>query len=179
MKAEHRKRKKVVKWYSERVLLALQSHTKYHPKLVATFIERDCRISSETSFACVLFEEHKKVKSNLKDHWGFTRYFFKFFYPTVYLILLHTPSFLLEIRVIIKISKNPCYPINVDWFSLEWSKKKYFFFEKKIQNGRLKKTEFFNHHQKLSNFFASFLFKLVTIYGTPRIFRNFDDYPDF
>ena len=33
---------------------------------------------------------------------------------TVYLILLHTPSFLLEIRVIIKISKNPCYPINVD-----------------------------------------------------------------
>ena len=28
-------------------------------------------------------------------------------------------------------------------------------------------------------FFASFLFKLVTIYGVPRIFRNFDDYPDF
>ena len=41
----------------------------------------------------------------------------------MYLILLHTPSFLLEIRVIIKILKNPCYPINVDWFSLEWSKK--------------------------------------------------------
>ena len=33
---------------------------------------------------------------------------------TVYLILLHTPSFLLEIRVIIKISKNPWYPINCD-----------------------------------------------------------------
>ena len=32
----------------------------------------------------------------------------------VYLILLHTPSFLLEIRVMIKISNNPCYPINVD-----------------------------------------------------------------
>ena len=31
-------------------------------------------------------------------------------------ILLH--------RVIIKISKTPCYPINVDWFLLEWSKKK-------------------------------------------------------
>ena len=55
---------------------------KHHPKLVATFIERDCRISSETSFACVLFEEHNRMKSNLKDHWGFTRYFFKFSYPT-------------------------------------------------------------------------------------------------
>ena len=54
---------------------------------------------------------------------------------TVYLILLHTPSFLLEIRVIIKILKNPGYPINVDWFSLEWS-------NKNIQNGRLKKTHF-------------------------------------
>ena len=28
-------------------------------------------------------------------------------------------------------------------------------------------------------FFASFLFKLVTIYGIPRIFQNFDDYPYF
>ena len=35
---------------------------------------------------------------------------------TVFLILLHTSSFLLEIRIIIKISKNPCYPINVDNF---------------------------------------------------------------
>ena len=41
------------------------------------------------------------------------------------LIILYRPSFLLEIRVIIKISKNPCYPINVDWFSLGWSKKKF------------------------------------------------------
>ena len=29
-------------------------------------------------------------------------------------------------------------------FSWEWSKKKFFFWKKKIQNGRLKKTEFFN-----------------------------------
>ena len=28
-------------------------------------------------------------------------------------------------------------------------------------------------------FFASFLFRLVTIYGIPRIFRNFDDNSDF
>ena len=33
--------------------------------------------------------------------------------------------------------------------------------------------------EKKKNIFASFLFKLVTIYGVPRIFRNFDDYPDF
>ena len=33
---------------------------------------------------------------------------------TVYLILLHTPSFLLEIRVIIKISSQPWYPLICD-----------------------------------------------------------------
>jgi len=33
--------------------------------------------------------------------------------------------------------------------------------------------------QKKNFFFTSFLFKLVTIYGVPRIFQNFDDYPDF
>ena len=37
--------------------------------------------------------------------------------------------------------------------------------------------EFFFPKKKF--FFASFLFKLVTIYGIPRIFQNFDDYPDF
>ena len=34
--------------------------------------------------------------------------------------------------------------------------KKSFFFAKKNQNGRLKKTEFFNHPQKLSNFRQNF-----------------------
>ena len=33
--------------------------------------------------------------------------------------------------------------------------------------------------QKQKKIFAAFLFKLVTIYGVPRIFQNFDDYPDF
>ena len=33
---------------------------------------------------------------------------------TVCLIFLYTPLIFLEIRVIIKILKNPCYPINVD-----------------------------------------------------------------
>ena len=55
---------------------------------------------------------------------------------TVFLILLHTPSFLLEIRVIIKILSHPWYHINCDGFEKGWSKK--------IQNGRLKKTEIFN-----------------------------------
>ena len=35
---------------------------------------------------------------------------------TVFLTLLHTPSFLLEIRVIIKISSHPWYHINCNWF---------------------------------------------------------------
>jgi hypothetical protein len=42
--------------------------------------------------------------------------------------MLYTPSFLLEIRVIIKILSNPWYPIN---------------FEKKNKNGLLKITEIF------------------------------------
>ena len=60
---------------------------------------------------------------------------------TVFLIISYTPSFLLEIRVIIKMS-HPWYPINCDWFEYKWSKVG--FFEKKQQNDRLKKTEIFN-----------------------------------
>ena len=44
-------------------------------------------------------------------------------FGTVFLILLHTPSFLLEIRVIIKISSHPWYHINCDWFEKGWIKK--------------------------------------------------------
>ena len=70
---------------------------------------------------------------------------------TLCCICLGGCCFGLKTRVIIKISKNPCYPINLDLFSWEWSKKFFFFLKKKIQNGRLKKTEFFNYPQKLSN----------------------------
>ena len=35
---------------------------------------------------------------------------------TVFLIILYTPLIFLEIRVIIKISSHPWYPINCDWF---------------------------------------------------------------
>ena len=41
------------------------------------------------------------------------------------------------------------------WIGIK-QKKKIFLFERKIKNGRLKKTEFFNHHQKLSNFRQNF-----------------------
>ena len=62
---------------------------------------------------------------------------------TVCCISLGRCYFGLETRVIIKIPKNPCYPINGNWFSLGWSKKKIFW--KKNQNGWLKKTtEIFN-----------------------------------
>ena len=54
----------------------------------------------------------------------------------------HTRNFL-KTRVIIKVLKNPCYPMNVDQFRRESSKKELFFWKKKNQNGRLKKTEFF------------------------------------
>jgi hypothetical protein len=33
--------------------------------------------------------------------------------------------------------------------------------------------------EKLSFFLASILFKLVILYGIPRMGRNFDDYPGF
>ena len=46
-------------------------------------------------------------------------------------------DFWLETRVIIKISTHPWYPRNFDQFSWRWCKK--------IQNGRLKKTEFFKN----------------------------------
>ena len=55
---------------------------------------------------------------------------------TLCCIFLGIFIFGLETSVIIKISKKPCYSINVDWFSLGWSKKNSW--EKTIQNGRLK-----------------------------------------
>ena len=78
-------------------------------------------------------------------HWAtFTKYLFTSA-DTLCYISLGRCCFVLETRVIIKILTHSCYLINVDWFSLKWSKikiqKK---IQKKIQNGRLKKTEIFN-----------------------------------
>ena len=116
-------------------------------------------------------------------------------------------DFWLETRVIIKISTHPWYPRNFDQFSSGWSKN--IFFEKKIQNGRLKKTEFFkiaNSQKKICENFvlelailkipvflsrpfwifffekknlASSPWKLVKVSWVSRMGRNFDDYPGF
>ena len=48
-------------------------------------------------------------------------------------------DFWLEIMVIIKLLSHPWYPRTFDGFSKKWSKK----IKKKVQNGQLKKTEFF------------------------------------
>ena len=71
--------------------------------------------------------------------------------PTVLFIFLSPPRFLLEIRVIIKISKKFLVSHKLWLIWIRMKQKKIFFLKKKIQNGRLKKTEFFNYPQKLSN----------------------------
>ena len=68
---------------------------------------------------------------------------------TLYNAILRIARNFLETRENIKISTHPIYHINLDWFSWE----KIFFFEKKIQNGRLKKSSFFKITNSL-NFFA-------------------------
>ena len=72
---------------------------------------------------------------------------------TLYNAILRTPRNFLETRENLKILTHPFYHINLSWFSWEWSKKKIFFFEKKIQNGRLKKSSFFKIANS-RNFFA-------------------------
>ena len=63
-------------------------------------------------------------------------YFPKRYICTLYCISLRRCCFGMETRVIIQILTHPCYPINVDWFSLGWSKK--------IKIADSKKTEIFN-----------------------------------
>ena len=45
--------------------------------------------------------------------------------PTVFLIILYTPIFLLEIRVIVKISSHPWYPLICDEFRIKTKQKKF------------------------------------------------------
>ena len=61
---------------------------------------------------------------------------------TLYNAILRIARNFLETRENIKISTHKFYHINLGWFSWDWSKI-FFFFEKKIQNGRLKKSSFF------------------------------------
>ena len=82
--------------------------------------------------------------------------FFRIFiksWDTLYNTILRIARNFLETRENIKILTHPFYHINLGWFSWEWSKKKIFFFEKKNQNGRLKKSSFFKIANS-QNFFA-------------------------
>ena len=72
-------------------------------------------------------------------------------YDTLYNVILRIARNFLETRENIKISTHPFYHINLEWFSWEWSKKKKKF-EKKILNGRRKKTEFFKIANSQKNF---------------------------
>ena len=62
---------------------------------------------------------------------------------TLYNAILRIARNFLETRENIKILTHPLYHINLGWFSWEWRKKKKKILDKKIQNGRLKKSSFF------------------------------------
>ena len=72
---------------------------------------------------------------------------------TLYNVTLRIARNFLETRENIKISTHLFYHINLGWFSWEWSKKKFFFWKKKYQNGRLKKS-LFSKIANSQNFFA-------------------------
>ena len=76
-----------------------------------------------------------------------------YFTATLYNTILRIARNFLETRENIKILTHPFYHINLGWFSWEWSKKKIFFFEKKIENVRFKKSSFFKIANS-QNFFA-------------------------
>ena len=65
----------------------------------------------------------------------------KYQVPTLYNVLLRIARKLLETRENIKILTNPVYHTNLDWFSWEWSKKK--FEEKKFKMADFSKWPFF------------------------------------
>ena len=102
-----------------------------------------CQISKLSSnFGCLFtfcyLDRANSIKTNLH---------------TLYNAILRIARNFLETRENIKISTHPFYHINLGWFSWEWSKKKFFFSKKKIQNGRLKKSSFFKIANS-QNFFA-------------------------
>ena len=71
---------------------------------------------------------------------------------TLYNARLRIARNFLETKENIKILTHPFYHVNLDRFSWEWSKKKFFFFWKKIQNGRFSKMAIFQNRQ-FSKFF--------------------------
>ena len=61
---------------------------------------------------------------------------------TLYNAILRIARNFLETRESIKISTHPFYHINLGWFSWKWSKKNFFFFEKKFKMADTKKLSF-------------------------------------
>ena len=62
---------------------------------------------------------------------------------TLYNAILRIARNFLETRENIKISTHPFYHTNLDWFSWEWSKKKFFFWRKKFKMADFSKWLFF------------------------------------
>ena len=62
---------------------------------------------------------------------------------TLYNAILRIARNFLETRRIIKISTHPFYHVNLDWFSWEWSKKKFFFGKKKSKPDGFQSWPFF------------------------------------
>ena len=80
----------------------------------------------------------------------------KFIIHTLYNVLLRMARNLLETRENVKILTHSFYHTNLDWFSWEWSKKKFFFWRKKFKMADFSKWPFF----KIANprdFFAKIL----------------------
>ena len=74
---------------------------------------------------------------------------------TLYNDILRIARNLVETRENIKIESHPFHHIICDWFLLGWSKKKIFFWKKKIQNGRFSKSPFFKlANSQSQNFFV-------------------------
>ena len=76
----------------------------------------------------------------------------RYYVLTLYNIILRIARNFLETRENVKILTHLVYHTNLDWFSWEWSKKKIFFLNKKIQNGRFFKIAIFQNRQ-FSKFF--------------------------
>ena len=83
---------------------------------------------SYNNFACLVWKLRNKFWPNTH---------------TLYNTILRIARNFLETRESIKISTHPFYHVNLDWFSWEWSKKKFFFWKKKSKMAVFQKWPFF------------------------------------
>ena len=84
------------------------------------------------------------LKSLLKQYFLLSITFWTYFERyTLYNAILRIVRNFLETKENIKISTHPFYHVNLDWFSWEWSKKKFFFWKKKSKMAVFQKWPFF------------------------------------